>query len=43
MLKYLDIIMTHVDDTLDEDAITHEEQQKINSKFIFKPLIFIQV
>jgi hypothetical protein len=31
MLKYLDIIMTHVDDTLDEDALTHEEQQKINS------------
>ena len=23
--------MTHVDDTLDEDALTHEEQQKINS------------
>ena len=23
--------MTHVDDTLDEDTLTHEEQQKINS------------
>ena len=31
MLKYLDIIMTHVDNTLDEDTLTHEEQQKINS------------
>lgn len=31
MLKYLDIIMTHVDDTLDDDTLTHEEQQKINS------------
>jgi hypothetical protein len=31
MLKYLDIIMTHVDDTLYEDTLTHEEQQKINS------------
>jgi hypothetical protein len=36
MLKYLDIIMTHVDDTLDEDALTHEEQQKINSSSIIK-------
>lgn len=31
MLKYLDIIMTQVDDTLDDDTLTHEEQQKINS------------